>query len=268
MPPWDCALSLQYQPNGNIDAKSDVGRYAYDAAHPHAVAGIAGKPPVYGYDAVGNQTQRPGATIDYTAFDLPASIHLGGGTAGEDVAFDYDGNQRRVRKLEGGEETIYAGDLYEQVTDAAGDVKHLFFIGAGSATVVLTRAAGAADTLAYVHPDALGSVDVVSDGKAGVIERRSYDAFGARRNAQGWQAAAPPLPAGATALGFTGHEGDEELGLVNMRGRIYDPKVARFLQTDPVVSAPLFSQSWNPYSYVWNQPAGVHGSERVRAGAT
>ena len=57
-----------------------------------------------------------------------------------------------------------------------------------------------------------------------------------------------------TTRGFTGHEDDEELGLVNMKGRLYDPKVGRFLTTDPIVSHPGFGQSWNPYSYVLNNP--------------
>jgi uncharacterized protein RhaS with RHS repeats len=39
-----------------------------------------------------------------------------------------------------------------------------------------------------------------------------------------------------------------------MRGRIYDPKLGRFLQTDPIVSTPASGQSWNPYSYVRNSP--------------
>ena len=39
-----------------------------------------------------------------------------------------------------------------------------------------------------------------------------------------------------------------------MKGRIFDPKVGRFLTTDPLVTAPLSGQSWNPYSYVWNNP--------------
>ncbi len=57
-----------------------------------------------------------------------------------------------------------------------------------------------------------------------------------------------------TPVGFTGQEEDDEAGLVNMRGRIYDPKVGRFLSTDPLVSRPGFAQSWNPYSYVLNSP--------------
>jgi RHS repeat-associated protein len=73
-------------------------------------------------------------------------------------------------------------------------------------------------------------------------------------------------------VGFTGHEGDDDLGLINMRGRIYDPKLGRFLQVDPVVSAPHFGQSWNPYSYVRNSPlnfvdpSGFQEAEKPPAG--
>jgi RHS repeat-associated protein len=84
------------------------------------------------------------------------------------------------------------------------------------------------------------------------VEKRSYDAFGARRNPQ-W-GAAPVAFSSLTTRGFTGHEDDEELGLINMKGRLYDPKVGRFLTTDPLVSHPGFGQSWNPYSYVFNNP--------------
>jgi RHS repeat-associated protein len=38
--------------------------------------------------------------------------------------------------------------------------------------------------------------------------------------------------------GYTGHEHDGEAGLINMRGRIYDPTFARFLTADPVIQAP------------------------------
>jgi RHS repeat-associated protein len=57
-----------------------------------------------------------------------------------------------------------------------------------------------------------------------------------------------------TSAGFTGHESDGELGLVNMKGRIFDPKIGRFLTMDPVIQTPLSGQSWNPYSYVFNNP--------------
>jgi RHS repeat-associated protein len=55
-------------------------------------------------------------------------------------------------------------------------------------------------------------------------------------------------------FGFTGHEEDGELGLVNMRGRLYDPKLGRFPSADPFVQNPRHSQSWNRYSYIQNSP--------------
>lgn len=39
-----------------------------------------------------------------------------------------------------------------------------------------------------------------------------------------------------------------------MNGRVYDPQLARFLSPDPLVQAPTNSQSWNRYSYVFNNP--------------
>ncbi|NVB79984.1 MAG: hypothetical protein HOV81_16430, partial [Kofleriaceae bacterium] len=43
-------------------------------------------------------------------------------------------------------------------------------------------------------------------------------------------------------------------GLVNMRGRLYDPVVGRFTTPDPFIQAPADMRSHNRYSYVWNNP--------------
>ena len=93
---------------------------------------------------------------------------------------------------------------------------------------------------------------MVTDVLGAVKQRLSYDAWGRARNPTWGSPVAPAAP--VTTMGFTGHESEAELGLVNMKGRIYDPRIARFLMTDPVVSAPLFGQSWNPYGYVLNNP--------------
>jgi len=58
-------------------------------------------------------------------------------------------------------------------------------------------------------------------------------------------------------IGFTGHDEDDELGLVNMRGRLYDPKQRRFISPDPFVSDPLDGQSHNRYAYVLNNPLNL-----------
>ena len=42
--------------------------------------------------------------------------------------------------------------------------------------------------------------------------------------------------------------------LINMNGRVYDPQLGRFLSPDPYVQAPDFTQNYNRYSYVLNNP--------------
>ncbi len=259
-PPPICAQPVSYADNGNIVTKGGGAAYVYgDARHPHAVTEAGGG--TFAYDAVGNQIRRPGVSgsITYTPFDLPSQYVIARDRA---LTLDYDGGQERIRKsvpaIESAppQETVYFEGLYERVTTDPGGsgatVQHRYYVAAGSATVVVTREEGMADDVAYLLTDALGSVDVITDGSGSVIQRRSYDAFGAKRDpAWGGTAVAAPL---VSPVGFTGQEGDDELGLVNMRGRIYDPGVGRFLTTDPLVARPGFTQSWNPYSYVWNSP--------------
>ena len=54
--------------------------------------------------------------------------------------------------------------------------------------------------------------------------------------------------------GYTGHEMLPEFGLVNMNGRMYDPRVGRFLSPDPYVQMPDNGQNFNRYSYCLNNP--------------
>ncbi|AKT42727.1 FG-GAP-like repeat-containing protein [Chondromyces crocatus] len=249
-----CERPFTYGPDGNLLQKPGVGAYEYDPAQPHAVvrAGSA----FYGYDAVGNQTSRPGATIAYSAFDLPKRITL---TSGDTVDFAYDGLQQRVRKTTATQEIVSFGELYERVTDVVtGAVEHRYHVRNDERVVTLVRRSIAQGTRTlHVHVDHLGSIDVLTDGVTGsVAEQRSYDAFGAPRHPD-WGSGQPPSPHELSSLGFTGHEADLDLGLVNMKGRIYDPKLGRFLTPDPLVPRPLFGQSWNSYSYVLNSPLSL-----------
>ncbi|WP_437955465.1 RHS repeat-associated core domain-containing protein [Sorangium sp. So ce119] len=247
-----CAIRYDHAPDGNLTFKSDAGTLAYDdPLHPHAATGAALVTGSFGYDAVGNQIARPGGTtVRYTPFDLPERITQGAST----VTFGYDGDQQRIRKTTSEKETLYLGDLYERVTEAAsGTVEHRYYVHSPERVVAIVTRGGADDGALYVHVDHLGSVDALTDEDGDVIERRSYDPFGQRRNPV-WGEPAPASFASKTTQGFTGHESDDELGLVNMKGRMYDPRIGRFLTTDPIVSFVFFGQSWNPYSYVLNSP--------------
>src|SRR5690606_28268557 len=112
-------------------------------------------------------------------------------------------------------------------------------------------------TQSYLYTDHLGSTDVITDHLAHVIESQSFDAWGQRRNSDNWaQLSTAQLPGftARTPRGYTGHEQLDSLGLIHMNGRIYDPKLARFLQADPFIQAATHTQSYNRYSYLWNNP--------------
>jgi hypothetical protein len=82
----------------------------------------------------------------------------------------------------------------------------------------------------YINVDHLGSTETITNEQGVQIEKRSFDAFGARRNPI-WGAPAGVLTS-KTKQGFTGHDEEDEFGLVNMKGRIMDPRIGRF--TTPI----------------------------------
>jgi len=97
---------------------------------------------------------------------------------------------------------------------------------------------------------------------AGLLEQKlSFGPWGQRRDASNWEEVepvssvltmidlGPSFDVSRTTRGFTGHEMVDSVGIVHMNGRIYDPFLGRFLQTDNYVQ-----ESHNRYSYVWNNP--------------
>jgi len=54
--------------------------------------------------------------------------------------------------------------------------------------------------------------------------------------------------------GYTEHEMDAEVGLINMRARLYDPVLGRFISADVTIDAPGDMQTYNRYTYVMNNP--------------
>ena len=111
----------------------------------------------------------------------------------------------------------------------------------------------------YLLYDHLGSLDVVADAAGTVVQDLSFDAWGQRRAANDWTTLAllrqiDTTHGRYTPRGFTGHEMLDAVGIIHMNGRIYDPKLARFLQADPVIQFPHHAQSYNRYSYVLNNP--------------
>lgn len=101
-----------------------------------------------------------------------------------------------------------------------------------------------------------GSINVIFDQSKTKVFEQSFDAWGRERNPNDWTYTAnSSLPTPYWLIrGYTGHEHHRQFGLVNMNGRMYDPLVGRMLSPDNYVQATDFTQSFNRYSYCFNNP--------------
>jgi RHS repeat-associated protein len=258
--------TFAYDALGNITAKSDVGLYSYPPAgapRPHAVTNIGENGTIsttFTYDANGNQTGGLGRNIQYASFNLPTSIAQG--TA--NLSFTHDTEHQRLKQVEtnGGTSrtTLYlvAGPVYvEKSTDLSSTTWNEYLVADGGMVAVRFNNV-TANTLRtrYFHKDHLGSISVLTDENAGVVQRLSYDPWGKQRNATTWA----DDPSGVLATqdqtrrGYTGHEQLVDVGLVHMNGRVYDPQLGRFISADPFVQDPFDAQSLNRYAYVYDNP--------------
>ena len=109
----------------------------------------------------------------------------------------------------------------------------------------------------YLLEDHLGSVDGFTSSSGQLLSRTSYQPFGARRSGD-WLAGTPSGEwqqiRSTTPRGYTDHEHLDNVGIVHVDGRVYDPVLGRFLSPDPMVQAPYDTQGLNRYAYVRNNP--------------
>ncbi len=155
---------------------------------------------------------------------------------------------------------------YEKEVKEGGLIEHKHYLSAGGIVFAMqiSRAgnlsnSGAggtrpAQTLQYLHHDHLGSVAVVTDDTGSVVERLAYDPWGKRRFPNGTADTAGSIVGLTLDRGFTMHEHLDEMGVIHMNGRIYDPLIGRFMSADPFIQAPENLQSHNRFAYVMNNP--------------
>lgn len=111
----------------------------------------------------------------------------------------------------------------------------------------------AQEQMLYLHRDYQGSIVAITNDAGAILEKRQFDAWGDIIKVQDGNGNAL---AGETILdrGYTGHEHLQSVGLINMNGRLYNPKLHRFLQPDNYVQDASNTQNYNRYSYVLNNP--------------
>lgn len=274
-------MDLSYDSFGNITSKNSydslgdiindasVGNYTYgngsNGAGPHAVINTSIGNIAYHYDANGNMTSdSSGRTLLYTTFDKPYSISKGTHT----TEFSYGPSRSRYKRVDNANgaitTTLYLGGV-EKITKPDGSRQNKRYI---NGVAIVTESYDSSNVLQtiqeqYLYKDHLGSILLITnfDPIAFVttsVQDMDFDPWGQRRKADNYSHLTSSELANfdhsLTTRGYTGHEMLDEVGLIHMNGRVYDPKLARFIQADPIIDGVTNTQGYNRYSYVANNP--------------
>jgi len=225
----------------------------------------------YQYDTNGNMTAGLGRTLTYTSYNMPAQVVGVGYSGGASTTYNYvyNAEHERTKLVHSTLGTfIYlhpAGKgqlLYEKQTEASPStrIEHKYYISAGGASVAAHYArenpnlTETTTATRYLHQDHLGSITLITNEAGGVTERLAYEAYGKRRYPAGTDDPTNGLFGQVTDRGFTSHEHLDEIALIHMNGRVYDPVLGRFVTADPFLQHPDNLQDYNRYSYVNNNP--------------
>jgi RHS repeat-associated protein len=266
----DLTQQFCYDDIGNLRSRltlygnGDNLTYEYSGIHagPHAVTSINGAK--FDYDAAGRERSAPGRNTEYKSWGLPRRIV---GSKFTD-RFKYDFREQRTLKLRSDGTRVATTGLFQRVSKGNTLGTNTYFVAVPSrvvAAVVWDETSGRRSVY-FLHDDKLGSIaDITEDPSRGGVDARAFDPFGTTREATDPSVSAPP--SSLEPLGYTERELDPEVELLNMLGRLYDPKFAHFTTPDPFVGSPFSSQGYNAYSYVlnnplrWTDPTGLQEEE-------
>ncbi len=239
-------VDMYYEINGNFNEKTDVGEYHYPSgnAHAHAVDYIDVNP----YSDVPEFNQY----IEYDYRNKPDCLAYSIGGNDYWYTLEYGPNHQRVKsRLENDGVLVrekFYWDEYEGY-QANGGGASMCWIEAPDGLAglfVKSNNDGYSSFYTYVATtDHLGSLTGLLEYDGTKILDATYDAWGKRTFAEN---------SIQIERGFTGHEHIDELGLINMNGRMYDPLQGRFLSPDPYIQNPSDPQNYNRYSYCLNNP--------------
>lgn len=234
---------------------SALTTYAYDAADRLVSENRAGVPITYTYDANGNLLSRSmltaTTTFTYNQFQLLKGLVTPDGSRWE---FGYSPYGQRV---------------YQVFTPTVGAVERTDFLLNGNAVLAdyVRKSGGAPQATRYVLgtrtdeilaeesdgvyryfvTDPAGSVVAALDDAGEIVERRGYDAFGARTQ----------FGPATSRYAFTGREDIGDTGFMHYRARTYDTATGRFTTPDPVLGDLTLPETLHRYVYVKNDPVNL-----------
>ena len=198
------------------------------------------------YDSNGNIKQSPGGqTITYDAENHQETFCAGSGGT-NCTQYVYDGEGRRVGKINPGASTPTEIYVYMQDGQLAAEYD--------------TSPPAMPCTSCYLIADHLGTTRLITDANGTYVERHDFLPFGEEIIVGG--STDPRYNAGYASgsswmsLKFTGAERDYESQLDFLQARYLASMQGRFLSPDPgnAGAQPQDPQTWNAYAYVGNNP--------------
>lgn len=96
-------------------------------------------------------------------------------------------------------------------------------------------------TRRWLHADERGSIVAISDASGAVLAKNRYDEYG------------NPQSGNLGRFQYTGQAWLPEIGMYYYKARMYEPKLGRFMQTDPI----SYGAGLNWYNYVGSDPVNA-----------
>jgi RHS repeat-associated protein len=193
----------------------------------------------YTYDDAGDMTGDGSYTYTY---DAEQRI-----TSANSVSYTYDGNGFRVRKSSG---TLYwrslTGDVLAE-TDSSGNTQNEYVLFAGRRIAQRTSSG----SVYFYYADTLGTIHTITNGTGTACYDATFTPYGQ-------EMLNPNISQTCSSnYRFTGYEYDSETGLYYAKARYYNPRLGRFMTTDPLSGNVSNPQSINRYAYVSNNPTNA-----------
>ena len=252
--------SYAYDKWGNMTYKSDVGFMYYDNNNrligynnPLTNKSFNG----FKYDKNGNMIKSyNNQSFTYNEFNKVELIKYSNGYD----AFIYDEGDNIVKEEDSFGRIIYKLPDYELEFKKEGSKEHIFMrhhIYANNKEVALhikhlIDSKKQVDRTLYFHKDILGSTILTTDNLKNILEKVVYSPYGKKIEITNNKL--PKTIANSSLPNFTGHHYMGDSNLVNMKARVYDPFLGRFLSPDTIVPDSQSMEGFNRYAYVYNNP--------------